>query len=176
MAMVAQVTRKLDVIENADPFERPPGEDDWAAFRTVERLNMELEFQFKHSLGKLSKFFLALEKKQLLATRCGACGKTWMPPRVHCGDDLTITEWMELPGEGTLVAASHSAYTLKTGGGEDNLVLGYVKLDGADTAVLQQIRNFGDVDDLQPGRAMKAVWADGPVGHPMQLFWFEPAR
>ena len=77
---------------------------------------------------------------------------------------------MELPGHGVLVAASLSAYTLKTGGGEDTLVLGYVKLDGADTAMLQQIRNCGDPGRLEPGLAVKAVWTQEPVDHPMQSY------
>ncbi|MDH3667928.1 MAG: zinc ribbon domain-containing protein [Paracoccaceae bacterium] len=165
------VSRKLDVIENADPMGRGP-DDPWRDFRTVERLDMELHFQFKHSFGKLSPFFLALEERRLMGTRCTECGKVWMPPRVHCGDDLAICEWVELPGEGVLEAASLSAYTLTTGGGEDTLVLGYVTLDGADAAMLQQVRNC---DSPAPGLRVKAVWAERPVEHPMQLFWFEPA-
>ncbi len=165
------LTRKLDVIEDADPMAR--GDDDpWRDFRTVERLDMELHFRFKHSLGKLSPFFLALEERRLLGTKCTTCGKVWMPPRVHCGDDLAICEWVELPGEGRLEAAALSAYNLTTGGGEDKLVLGYVTLDGADTAILQQLRNcYAPV----PGLRVKAVWSNRPVEHPMQLFWFETA-
>ncbi|MGI9464575.1 MAG: Zn-ribbon domain-containing OB-fold protein [Aestuariivirgaceae bacterium] len=172
--MADLIKHRLDVIENTDPLTRPVSDDPWHAFRTVERLDMELQFQFKHSLGKLSKFFLALEERRLMATRCPVCGTVWMPPRVHCGTDLAVTEWIELPGEGTLEAASLSAYTLTTGGGEDTLVLGYVTLTGADTAMLQQIRNCDDPKLLAPGLAMKVAWASSSVDHPMQLFWFEP--
>lgn len=171
--MAEFVTRKLDVIENADPLGRGSA-DPWQEFRTVERLNMELHFQFKHSFGKLSPFFLALEERRLMGTRCTKCGKVWMPPRVHCGDDLAICEWHDLPGEGVLEAASVSAYTLTTGGGADTLILGYVTLDGASTAMLQQVRNC-DPAQLKPGLRMRVVWAETPVEHPMQLFWFEPA-
>ncbi len=51
-------------------------------------------------------------------------------------------------------------------------MLGYVTLDGADTAILQQIRNC---EAPAPGLRVKAVWAEAPVAHPMQLFWFESA-
>ena len=173
--MADLVKQKIDTIENADPFGRSGIDDPWHAFRNVERLDMELHFQFKHSLGKVSPFFLALEEKRLLATRCPECGKVWMPPRVHCGDDLAITDWVEVADSGVLEAASLSAYTLTTGGGKDTLILGYVTLEGTDTAMLQQIRNCQDPGKLVPGAAMTVKWATEPVDHPMQLFWFELA-
>lgn len=173
--MTDRIGRKLEAVTMADPLGRTPEDDPWHAFREVERIDMSLEFQFRHSLGKVSRFFLELENRRLMATRCPRCHKVWMPPRPNCGDDLTITEWLELSGRGTLEAASLSAYTLTTGGGEDQLVLGYVRLEGADTAMLQQVRNYGDPERLKPGLAMAVAWADGPVGHPMESFWFEPA-
>ncbi len=171
--MAELVRRKIDAIACAEMPGHPAGADPWHDFRTVELLHMDLRFRFRHSLGKLSRFFLALEERRLMATRCTRCGKVWMPPRVHCGDDLAITEWLELAGEGVVEAASLSAYTLTTGGGTDTLMLGYVTLDGADTALLQQVRNCTP-DALAPGLRVRAVWADSPVDHPMQLFWFEP--
>lgn len=173
--MSQHITRKIDQETFADPHGRPGDEDPWHAFREVERIELSLEFHFRHSLGKVSRFFLDLEQRRLMATRCPTCNKVWMPPRALCGDDMTITEWEEIPGRGTLEAASLSAYTLTTGGGEAELVLGYVKLEGADTLLLQQIRNYGNADALQPGLAVKVVWAEQPVGHPMESFWFEPA-
>lgn len=169
------ITRKLDTFTADDPLGRAAGNDPWAAFREIERIELNLEFQFRHSLGKLSRFFLALEERKLLGTKCPACGKVWMPPRVHCADDLAVTAWHELPGHGTLEASVLSAYTLTTGGGQDKLVLGYVKLEGADSLLLQQIRNYGDPARLVPGLAVRAVWSEDPVGHPMESFWFEPA-
>jgi uncharacterized OB-fold protein len=172
--MTEKITRKLDAFTAEDPLGRPAAEDPWRDFREVERIDFALEFRFRHSFGKLSRFFLELEQRRLMATRCPACGTVWMPPRPACGNDLTITEWVELSGRGTLAAASLSAYTLTTGGGEDQLVLGYVDLDGADTLMLQQIRNIGDPARLTAGLPLHAVWADQPVGHPMESFWFEP--
>ena len=172
--MNQHITRKIDEQTFSDPHGRPADTDPWRDFRQVERIDLGLEFHFRHSLGKVSRFFLELEQRRLMATRCPACGKVWMPPRALCGDDMTITEWLELPGRGVLEAASLSAYTLTTGGGEAKLILGYVRLEGADTLMLQQIRNV-DAADLQPGLAVKVVWAGEPVGHPMESFWFEPA-
>ncbi|MEE8188350.1 MAG: zinc ribbon domain-containing protein [Kiloniellales bacterium] len=173
--MSQRVTRKLEAFTAEDPLGRAPGDDPWAAFREIERIELDLEFQFRHSLGKLSRFFLELENRKLFGTTCPACGKVWMPPRVHCAEELAVTEWTELPGRGTLQASVSSAYTLTGAGGADRLVLGYVRLEGADTLLLQQIRNYGEAARLAPGLPVQAVWSEDSVGHPMESFWFEPA-
>ena len=172
---MADVRRKLDAVTVADPMGGAPGDDPWRAFREIEFLDFPMQFQFRHSLGKLSRFFLALEERRLLATRCPRCGQVWMPPRVVCPDDLAITDWVEVPGRGTLEAAVLSAYTTKTDGGTDQLVLGYVSLEGTSTLLLQQIRGYGDPAQLAAGLPVRAVWSQVPVDHPMELFWFEPA-
>lgn len=172
--MSERITLKIDGVTMPDPRGRSPEDDPWREFRDIERIHMGLEFHFRHSLGKVSRFFLELENRRLMATRCPTCAKVWMPPRPLCADDLTITEWLELPGNGVLEAASLSAYTLTTGGGEDQLVLGYVRLEGADTLMLQQVKNYRDPSVLEPGLPVNVAWSDKPVGHPMESFWFEP--
>jgi uncharacterized OB-fold protein len=171
--MTDQVKRKLEVrlADNAGPGEAA---DPFAAFLDVEILDMQLNFTYRHTLGKLSRFFLALEKRVLLGTACPSCGSVWLPPRPVCPDDLAITNWVELGRHGRLVVGSLSAYTLKTAGGERQLMLGYVEVEGATSLLLQQIRNLGD-RELVHGLALKLVWSDKPVDHPMELFWFEPA-
>ena len=173
--MTPEVTLKLGEMDVADPLGRPAAEDPWRDFRRVEVIDLRLDFRFRHSLGKYSRFFLELENRRLMATRCARCGTVWMPPRPACGNDLTVTEWIELLGRGTLAAATECAYTLTTGGGQDRLVLGYVAVEGASTLLLQQIRSYGDARRLRAGLPLRVVWADAPVRHPMELFWFEPA-
>jgi uncharacterized OB-fold protein len=171
----ARVGAKLRELTAIDPLGRLGPDDPWSAFRRVEVIDLQLNFSFRHSLGKYSRFFLELEHRRLMATRCPRCGSVWMPPRPACGNDLAVTEWIELSGRGTLAAATECAYTLTTGGGAARLVLGYVALDGASTLLLQQIRNYRDVRRLTAGLPIRVVWADEPVRHPMELFWFEPA-
>lgn len=186
------VTRKLEESDVPDPLGGPSRDDLWQDFRRVEIIDFQLDFQFRHSLGKCSRFFLELERRRLLGTRCPKCGAVWMPPRPVCGDDLAVTEWVEVPGRGTLVAATECAYTLKgaIAGVADNrsanrgaatsapaepLMLGYVALETATTLLLQRIRNYGgDARRLKSGLQMQVAWTDGPVDHPMELFWFEP--
>ena len=167
--MTDLVKRKLEV----RPAAETDASDPFAAFRDVEILDMQMAFGFRHSLGKLSRFFLALEERKLLGTACPTCGQVWLPPRPLCPDDLSVTDWIELAQRGRLAVGSLSAYTLKTAGGERQLMLGYVEVEGASSLLLQQIRNLGD-HALEPGLPLKVVWSEAPVEHPMELFWFEP--
>jgi uncharacterized OB-fold protein len=171
----AAVRAKLREFTAADPLGRAPGEDPWSEFRRIEVIDLRLDFRFRHSLGKASRFFLELERRRLLASRCPRCGTVWMPPRAACGNELAVTQWVELTGRGILAAATECAYTLTSGGGGARLVLGYVALDGASTLLLHQIRNYGDAGRLHAGLPVRVVWAEGSVDHPMELFWFEPA-
>ena len=88
--MNPHITRKIDQQTFPDPTGLPPDQDPWRDFRDVERIDLQLEFRFRHSLGKVSRFFLELEQRRLMATRCPACNKVWMPPRAICGDASTV--------------------------------------------------------------------------------------
>ena len=169
--MTEQVGRKLEV-RRAEDLGPPDADDPFAAFRDVEILDMRMEFAFRHSLGKLSRFFLALEERVLLGSACPTCDAVWLPPRPVCPDDLAVTTWVELGQRGRLFAGAASAYSLKTSG-DSRLVLGYVEVEGATSLLFQQIRNLGDREP-EHGLPLKLVWNDEPVGHPMELFWFEP--
>jgi uncharacterized OB-fold protein len=172
--MGAHVTRKLEHLVVESPTRNDEVSDKWAAFREIELIDFPLTFSFRHSLGKVSRFFLELEKQRLMGTYCSACdGGVWLPPRVICPDDHNIMEWVELPNQGILEAFSMSAYTLGTDGGAEHLVLGYIRLAGARTAILQQLKNVSSEEELAHGMSVKVVWADGEVEHPMELFWFE---
>ncbi|MCP5099275.1 MAG: Zn-ribbon domain-containing OB-fold protein [Chloroflexi bacterium] len=167
------ITNKLKQLTVSHPTGQMP--DPWAAFREVEILELNWAQSYKHSLGKYSRFFLELENGRFLATRCPTCAKTWSPPRPVCPDDLTITEWAELSGEGHVVSFSVLHYapamasSLKT-----PYVLAYVKLDGADTLFAHLLQNFGDLSHVKHGLPVKIVYNDGPVGHPILLMAFEP--
>jgi uncharacterized OB-fold protein len=165
--MTSRVTRKLHELSATGG-----GEDVWREFRRVEVLDLELTFKFRHSLGKASAFFLELEQRRLMATRCPRCATVWMPPRPACGNDLAVTEWVELSGRGHVVVAAESRYTAIGRGEAESMVLGYVALEGASTLLLQRIRHAGT--RALAGLAVRVAWSEEPVAHPMELFWFEP--
>jgi uncharacterized OB-fold protein len=167
----ATVTKKLREFTASPPG---AGADIWSDFRRIEVLALELAFKFRHSLGKASTFFLELEQRRLMATKCSRCATVWLPPRPVCGNDLEITQWTQLSGRGHVAAAVECRYTATSRDEAGMMVLGYVALDGASTLLLQRIRNVRG--RLAAGLPVRVRWADKAVAHPMELFWFEPER
>lgn len=163
---------KMTELTASDPLGRSRQDDPWRDFRQVGQLDLGLEFRFAHSLGKVSRFFLELERRRLMGTRCEQCATVWMPPRPVCGNDGSVTRWVEVAHRGTLVAAVVNS----PGSGPDGepLVLGYAALEGATTLLLQRIRQVQNASELVPGLRLKVVWSQAPVAHPMETFWFEP--
>ena len=138
----------------------------------VVLLDVQHQFQYRHSLGKVSKFFDALEEKKLLATKCESCGGVYMPARAHCPTDLNPTTWFELSGKGTLESWSLCPYPPNYATTDKPYILAYVRLEGTDSLFLHQLR-FADVDSLKHGMPTKTVFGDFATKHPLELFWFE---
>jgi uncharacterized OB-fold protein len=167
------VQTKIGVRTVDDPWGGPVEEDPWAAFRQVELVTLDWEQHYRHSLGKNSRFFLALEQKRFLATRCPRCSTVWAPPRPACARCLAITDWIELSGRGHVAGYTVQHYAPSFVSLETPYVLAYVALDGADTLFAHLLRGV-DVGDVRVGLPVHIVYAAVPVQHPLHLVWFEP--
>lgn len=171
-AAVSRVTSKLRAVHADDPLGRDP--DPWQNFREIELLSLAWTQEYRHSLGKTSRFFLELEQGRLIATRCPACGQVWVPPRPLCPADHSITEWEELSGRGMLVtwsvlhSGSQFAPHLKP-----PYVFAYVALDGATTLFGHILRRVDDPARLTYGQRVRTVFVEEPVAHPLHLMAFE---
>ncbi len=168
------VASKIKTLKAPDPWKRPPAEDPWDAFREVELISLDWEQHYRHSLGKTSRFFLALEQGQLLATHCTRCGFTWMPPRPVCARCLSITSWVELSGRGRLASYTVQYYAPAFVRLDAPFVLATVELDGADTLFMHLLRGYGALQDVQVGMPVHVTYAAAAVQHPLHLMWFEP--
>jgi uncharacterized protein len=169
---MADVRSKNAVQVVGDPLRREP--DPWAAFREIEQLTLELTQRYTHSLGKYSRFFIELENKHFLATRCERCGTVYAPPRPLCRDCLAVTEWVELPGTGTV--ETYSVLHFSPGSNPDveqlqtPYILAYVLLDGASTLFPHILVS----DTVSIGMRVKVQYVDHPVHHPIHLIRFVP--
>ena len=151
-----------------------PARDTWAEFRQVERITLELTQAYKYSLGKTSRFFIELENRRFMATRCEKCGKVYAPPRPLCPNCLAVTDWVELTGAGEL--KTWSVLHFSPGTIEDvraletPYVLAYVLLDGASTLFPHLLR--APLKQLRVGMRVRVEFTAGPVQHPIHLMHF----
>jgi uncharacterized OB-fold protein len=153
-----------------------PTHDSWAAFREIEVINLHFEQDYSHSLGKVSKFFLALEAGQLLGTHCSVCGRVYMPPRPLCPRCIQVTSWQALPLTGTVQTFSvmhfGSGINADVSALPTPYVLAYVQIDGASTLLAHILKAAPEA--VQAGMRVRVEFATAPVEHPIHLMHFVP--
>jgi len=67
-----------------------------------------LTLAYEIPVSKIARFWEALAKGKLLATRCRACGRKMFPPQAACDRcHSTDIEWFEVRGVGEVVAFTH---------------------------------------------------------------------
>jgi hypothetical protein len=152
--------------------------DMWADFRQIERLTLTLAQHYTHTLGKYSRFFIELENKKFLATRCASCARVYAPPRPLCPDCLQPTQWIELAGTGTLVTFSVLHFSPGSNADVNALktpyIFAYVLLDGASTLFPHLL--YADLAQVKTGMRVRVAYSTQPVEHPIHLMHFVPAE
>ena len=93
-------------------------------------LHIEMAQRYRHAVGYIGPFYRGIDRGVLRATRCGGCGGSWFPPRRFCDSDLEETEWYDLAGTGTVVAATRVHSPPPFGGIEAPYILASIRLDG----------------------------------------------
>ncbi|MFX1315535.1 MAG: Zn-ribbon domain-containing OB-fold protein [Promethearchaeota archaeon] len=134
-----------------------------------------IQIKYKYTMGGQSKFFIELmNNKKLLGTRCSKCGKTWMPPRINCSDCYAPADWVELNQTGTIEVSTIVWYTTSAFIKAVPYGIGFIKLDGAETSLLQGIFSENLVPSkVKKGRRVRAVFNKDREGK-MTDFFFVP--
>ena len=134
-----------------------------------------IKINYKYTMGGQSKFFIELKNnKKLLGTKCSKCGKTWMPPRINCSECYEPADWIEMKQTGTIEVSTIVWYTTSAFIKAIPYGVAYVKLDGADTALLQGIFSENLVPSkVKKGSSVKAVFLKEREGK-MTDFFFVP--
>lgn len=130
------------------------------------------ELPYHYAAGKVSShFFVELrDNKKLLGIKCPQCGRVMMPPRGFCERCFVkADEWIEVGPEGAI-----EAFTITMekwpGNPDPPFAVAYVKLDGADTAMMNYVMvpDFSDLEEtakkLQIGSRVKAVFKEEREG------------
>ena len=137
-----------------------------------------IKVPYKWYVGEVGTRFLTAirDNKEIWGIRCPECKRVYVPPLKNCGECFALTdEWVQVSDVGTLesftvVRYSHDMHPVKP-----PFAYGLIKLDGADGALLHLL---GDVDlnKLEVGMRMKAVFADEREGSIMDIKHFAPAQ
>jgi len=122
-----------------------------------------------------SRFFTTIrDEKKIMGTRCGKCGKGFVPPRKTCPTCFTKNEeWVELSDEGELLSFTVVRRQLAALPDKAPVCFGLIKLDGADTAMLHKL---GEVDpaDVKIGMRVKAKFAERRQAKITDIEYFKP--
>ena len=107
-------------------------------------------FNYNYFAGEnASRFFKELkENRRIMGTRCPSCKRVLVPARGLCDACMEYTsEWQEVGPEGTLETFTIVA-TQFPGLPPPPLVMAYVTLDRADTALINLVHGMqlGDID------------------------------
>ena len=135
----------------------------------------QIVINYKYVLGGQSKFFIELmNNKKIHGTKCKKCGKVWMPPRINCSDCFANTEWVELKTSGEIMISTIAWFTTSAFIASVPYAMGFVKIDGADTGMLQGIFSENLVPSkIRKGKKVRAVFNKEREGK-MTDFFFVP--
>ncbi len=139
------------------------------------------DLTYRHAPGPVvGEFYRRLrDDGVLLGRRCPECRRVLLPPRAFCDRCYRDTEgWVEVGREGT-VEAFTVVYQPFQGLPEPPYAIAYVRLAGADTAILNYVRGVdladpeGAAGRLAIGTPVRVVLAPERRGRILD-FWFEP--
>lgn len=129
-------------------------------------------FEYNYFAGEsASRFFSELaENRRIMGTRCPCCKRVLVPARSFCDACMEkTTDWVEVGPGGTLETFTIIA-TAFPGLPKPPLVMAYVTLDGADTAVINLVHgvDLSDIDAaakaLNKQPRVKLEFVDEPQG------------
>lgn len=108
------------------------------------------DFEYRYFAGATaSRFFAEIrDNRRIMGTRCGKSGRVLVPARSFSDAEYELTtDWVET-GPGGVLEVFTIVGTKFPGLPDPPFVLGYVTLDGADTAILNYVSgvNLTDLD------------------------------
>ena len=126
--------------------------------------------------GETASYYLTQlrDEKKIWGKRCSKCKKVLAPPRKNCPYcSVPTDEWVALSGEGevdtfTIVRRGTNIHPMKA-----PFAYAIIKLDGADTGFLHALGE-ADLDKIEEGMRVKAVFAEKRIGLPTDIAYFKP--
>ena len=137
---------------------------------------------FEYWVGKyMDKFYESLEKQKFIGIKCPSCNKIYFPPRKICGECFKTIPlencWVDLATTGTLTnftATNYSVSERRKKKSDKTTVIGLIKIDGSDTAIIYPILDVQE-KDVKIGMKLDVVWNKKMTGSPNDIKGFKPA-
>ncbi|MDX1388109.1 MAG: Zn-ribbon domain-containing OB-fold protein [Acidobacteriota bacterium] len=139
------------------------------------------DLRYRHAAGRYGSLFLrGLRDGKILASRCDACDRTLVPPRIACtGCFGEMTEIVEIPPRGTLMSWTVVTFPFidPFTGVQRPIPYGYgmIRFEGT-TNTFQYFLSEKDPSRLRVGAAVEAVFRDERKGEIADLVHFKPSE
>ncbi len=150
---------------------------DWR--NSVEPLvhHSKIKVPYTWSVGETgSRFLKALrDDKKILANKCPQTGQIFCPPKLNSPYSLKpITEWLELPGTGTVQTFTQRHYDSLAAAADAPRIYALILLDGA-TQALPHLLGEVSFDKVKTGMRVQPVFRENREGHILDIQYFKPA-
>jgi uncharacterized protein len=143
----------------AEPMAEPTASEKAQASEPVAMLTTPVRLHYEHAASPTETSFLrGLADGRLLAQRCPACGKVYIPPRGACPTDgVPTADEVELPDHGIVTTFCVVNVPYPGQRVTPPYVAAAVLLDGADIPFQHLILGC-DPDEVRMGMRVQAVW------------------
>ncbi|WP_344129221.1 Zn-ribbon domain-containing OB-fold protein [Saccharopolyspora halophila] len=142
-----------------EPGDTPPDPPETTGQDPVTMLTSPIRLSYQHSASpEESRYLRGLAEGRMLAQRCPACEKVYIPPRGACPTDGVPTEEeVELADTGIVTTFCIVNVPFLGQRIKPPYVAAYVLLDGADIAFLHLVLGC-EADEVRMGMRVKASW------------------
>lgn len=121
--------------------------------------NMQADYFYSNGVAG-DRFFKNLMKKgTFMVSKCGKCGKIFVPPRLYCEDcfvEIPEKDFTDVPAKGIVRVNTTARLDAHGEPLKEPVVLGLITIDGTDGSMLGRIKTNDLGSDLS-GAKVKAV-------------------
>ena len=136
-----------------------------------------IKLEYNWWVGEVgSRFYRELrDRRRIWGLKCPECELVFVPPKENCPKCFSkMHEWIELAPTGRLTTFTIVRYPVPLIQPlEPPFALGIIQLDDADTGLPHLIGEI-DLDDLEVGMRVQAVFNDQPQGNLLDIKYFKP--
>ncbi len=137
----------------------------------------KIELYWVYTSGEAGDvFFKKLrDEGKFTASKCRKCGHVFFPPRIYCEFDFSETEYVEVSGEGCILAFSVVMYDPDGNRLENPEIYALIGMEGTDGKMIHLLGEI-DPENIEIGMKVKPVLRpqDQREGKITDILYFKP--